>query len=205
VQSGRSENDIVDGRSFIRDPASRAIQEQFIPYAAAHLALLRDVLHHSSDAEHRAIAAQIIAYAPDVRAVIRDLIDAQRDPSPNVRNDATRALLIIAAYAQQHPEAGIHVPAESFVALLGSPYWTDRNKSSGALAELTANRDPLLLKTLRSHALRALIEMAHWKLIGYASPSLRILGRIGGMSDDAIERAIDRGDREAIIASAKRR
>ena len=163
------------------------------------------MLHHSSDAEHRAIAAQVIAYAPEIRAVIPDLIDAMRDPSSSVRNDATRALLIIAAYAQQHPEAGIRVPAESFVAMLASPYWTDRNKSSGVLAQLTANRDPQLLKTLRSRALPALAEMAHWQLIGYASPSLYILGRIGGMSDDAIMQAIDRGDRETIIVSAKRR
>ena len=31
VQSGHSENDIMDGRSFIRDAATRAIQEQLIP------------------------------------------------------------------------------------------------------------------------------------------------------------------------------
>ncbi|MGZ7079486.1 MAG: hypothetical protein ACXVJT_08750 [Thermoanaerobaculia bacterium] len=202
VQNGHGEQDIEKGRSFSRDPAARAIQEEFIPYAAANLALLREVLQYSSDAGHRALAAQVIAYAPDVRTITADLLEAMRDPSPDVRNDATRALLAIATYSRQHPDVGIRVPADAFVSLLSSSHWTDRNKSSGALEQITADRDPAVLKMLRSRAMPALIEMSRWKVIGYAAPSLRIVGRIGGMSESAIEKAIGSGDRETIIASA---
>jgi hypothetical protein len=112
---------------------------------------------------------------------------------------------MLAAYGSQHPDAGIRVPADPFVPMLSSSIWTDRNKSSGALDHITADRDPAVLKMLRSRAMPALIEMSHWKVIGYAAPSLRILGRIGGMSDRAIETAISSGDRETIITSATRR
>ena len=51
----------------------------------------------------------------------------------------------------------------------------------------------------------SLIEMARWKSVGHATAALMILGRIGGMSDDAIGAAVTHGEREVIINAALKR
>jgi hypothetical protein len=108
---------------------------------------------------------------------------------------------LIAKLAQRKPELGIQVPAAVFIDLLNSIVWSDRNKSSYALLETTFNRDPAALAELRAKALPSLVEMARWKAIGHAQPAIFLLGRIGGMSEDDIQAAIDRGDREAVISA----
>ena len=57
-----------------------------------------------------------------------------------------RALAIMALYKQAHPDAPYDVPVGSFVRLLNSIDWTDRNKASFVLVALTESRDPALLK-----------------------------------------------------------
>ena len=121
-----------------------------------------------------------------------------------MRNNATRALAVIAMFAQRHPRLGIHVPYESLVAMLDSPTWTDRNKSSFALAQITASRELALFALLRARALPSLIEMAHWFHLPHAGPALTILGRLAGMPDADIYRTLQRGDRAPILEAAKR-
>jgi hypothetical protein len=82
--------------------------------------------------------------------------------------------------------------------LLNSPVWTDRNKSSLALLELSAARDPKLLEALRRDALTSLVEMARWKSDGHATPALMILARLAGLPDEAVKIS----DRERIISAA---
>ena len=199
VENGRAADDSSQGHSLISDPTARAIQLRFVTLAAHHLDRIRDVLRHSADDGQRALAAQVIAYAPDKRKIVPDLVEAATDPSPEVRNSATRALMILAMYAQQSPQSGISIPWQPFVAMLSSLDWTDRNKAGALLMQLSASRDPSLLNALRRHALPELIEMARWKLLTYATPSLTILGRMAGIRDEAIQAAIDRGDRDAIL------
>ena len=91
------------------------------------------------------------------------------------------------------------MPAAPFVDLLNSIDWPDRNKSSAALLQLTEGRDPALLNDLRSRALDSLIEMARWKSPGHAYMPFFILGRVAGMSEDAIAAAWERRDPEALI------
>ena len=76
--------------------------------------------------------------------------------------------------------------------------WTDRNKSSLALLDLSAARDPKLLEALRREALTSLVEMARWKSEGHATAALTILARIAGQPDEAAKP----GDRERIISAA---
>jgi hypothetical protein len=163
------------------------------------LKLLRKILHESSDAEHRALAAEIIAYYDDKSAIVSDLTSAVNDPNDGVRNNATRALGLIAYYAQTHPESKIKVLFEPFVDMLGSIEWTDRNKSALVLGELTAKRDAKLIKLLREKALPSLVEMARWKDDGHANTPFFILGRVGGLSDDEIWQAWTTGKREDLI------
>ena len=192
------------GHALMHWPAARAVQIQFVDLAARYAPELRNVLQHSGDAGQRALAAQVLAYSADKAAVVGDLATALRDPDATVRNNATRALAVIAMFAHLHPRLGIHVPYAPLVAMLDSPVWTDRNKSSLALAQITASRDPALFALLRARALPALTEMARWFNLSHAGPALAILGRLAGMSDAAIYSTLQRGDRAPILDAAKR-
>jgi len=204
ILRGDAAEDQSRGHSLAHDSAARAIQERFVGFAARDSAVLRDVLRNSADSAHRALAAEVIAYGADKSAAIPALTDAMLDPSSGVRNNAMRALALIALYARAHPELRLGVPAAPFIDMLSSPIWTDRNKSSMALMQLTEGRDSTLLRELRVRALPVLTEMARWRSVAHAVPSLVILGRIGGMSEDAIAAAVARGDRQAVIDAATR-
>jgi len=114
-----------------------------------------------------------------------------------------RALYVMASYASRTPGTSIHVPANPFVDLLNSPFWTDRNKASLALMELSAGRDPALLEALGSQALDSLIDMARWKNRPHALPAVYLLGRIGGLTEAQIKAAWSRDDREVVIEAAR--
>lgn len=190
------------GHALMHHPAARRVQERFVPLADQYGDALRSVLRASSDPAQRALAAQVLAYATDKRDVVADLAYAISDPSAGVRNNAVRALALIAGLAERRKELGIGVPYEPFIGLLRSPVWTDRNKASLALMQLTAARDSQLLAALGRDVLPELRQMARWHNIGHATPALLVLGRIGGLSEQEIVAALQRGDRELLIARA---
>jgi hypothetical protein len=205
VQRGDAAEDDSQGHALFHDPASRLIQQRFVGYAARDLASLRRVLHESSDADDRALAAEVIAYTPVKQDVVADLVDAMRDPSSDVRNNAMRALAMFGRMTPSSDRPAVQVPSAPFIDLINSPVWTDRNKSSLALMELTEPRDPKLLAQLRERALPSLVEMARWKSEGHATPALLILGRIAGLTDEAVDAAVKSDDRERIIRAATAR
>ena len=202
VTRGDTQEDHKNGHSISHAPELKRIQLQFVEYAQRYLPVLRNVLRESDDADQRALAAQVIAYTSDKQAVVPDLVRAMRDPAEGVRNDATRTLLVFAAKDSLSGTPAINVPYEPFVALLSSPIWTDRNKSSGALDSLTLTRDPKLLRLLRREAFAPLSEMARWKVSGYPDSPRRMLGRIAGYSEGEIASAIKSGRQEELIAAA---
>jgi hypothetical protein len=204
MESGDHAEDQSEGHSLMHFSEARAAQKKFIELAALHPAILHDVLRNSGNARQRALAAQILGYAADKRDVVADLIYATRDPDDEVRNNSIRALWLIAKFAQRKPDLQIQVPATVFIDLLNSLVWTDRNKSSYALLETTDKRDPAVLAEIRAKALPSLVEMARWKAIGHAQPAIFLLGRIGGMSEDDIQAALDRGDREVVISAGSK-
>jgi hypothetical protein len=200
VLSGDAAEDDSQGHSLAHYPPARAIQEQFVKFAARDIKQLRDVLHNSSNAEHRALAADVLAYTKNKQAVVSDLIAASRDPDGGVRNNAIRALGVMA-----RAQAKIKIPWSPFIELLNSAVWGDRNKSSITLFLLTQQRDPVLLAQLRDRALESLVEMSRWKSRGHAQPSFIILGRIAGLPEQEIFEAWERNDRETIINAATKR
>ena len=202
VTQGQAEEDDSLGHSLLRYAPAREVQQRFINYAAGNVARLRIVLHESADAQHRAIAAQVIAYAFNKAAIIPDLIEALRDPDSNVRNNALRALAVMAAYNQKHAESMLRIPYQPFLDLMGSPYWTDRNKASLVLMSLTSGRDPLLLHQVRTRIFAELAEMAQWQVPGHALPAAVILGRLAGLPEEEIMPAFQR-DRAALIEAAR--
>jgi hypothetical protein len=122
-----------------------------------------------------------------------------------MRNNATRALMVFAGYSPDPPGKKIQISPQPFIEMLNSCVWTDRNKSTAALSELTEKRDPALLAEIQKQALASLVEMAHWKFIGHAASSLTILGRIGRLSDEQTDKDLDAGNRERVIEAAKAR
>ena len=124
------QEDISGGHSLIRDAETRAIQERFVGYAENHWETLIQVLRTSSRSQDRATAARFIAYARDKAAVVPHLVHAALDSDVDVRNNATRALVIIAIYANDHPELEIDIRPEMFIDMLNSLEWLDRNKGS---------------------------------------------------------------------------
>ena len=172
--------------------------------SARESTLLRAVLAGASNAEHRALAGQILAYAPDKSAIVAPLLEAVRDPAAAVRNGATRALWILAVHAAAHPERGIVIPFDPFIELLQSVEWTDRNKAAMVLMQLSAGRDSSLLAALREHAFDPLVDMARWANMGHAFPGVVMLGRIAGLTEEAIFGALSRGEKEPVIEAALR-
>jgi hypothetical protein len=188
VQKGDAEDDALAGHSLMKNPEARAFQEKFILFAAGNFGLLRKVLRESSNAEHRALAAQIIAYVSDKRAIVADLVYAMRDSNESVRNNAMRALALIARFAQDNPQKKIEVPIAPFVDLLNSIEWSDRNKSAYALLALTENRDENVLALIRRNAFASLAEMVRWQNPGHALAPFLILGRTVDLTDAEIEK-----------------
>jgi hypothetical protein len=205
VRRGDAMEDDSQGHALSHDPATRAIQERYIGYAARDHKNLRSELRDSCDAEQRALPAEVLGYVARKQVAVLDLVDAMSDPYSDVRNNAMRAL---GAFAKLNPRSGplvVRIPPEPFVGLLHSLIWSDRNKASLALLGLTARRDPRLLQQLQRTSITPLAEMARWKSNDHAYSALTILGRIGGLSDEAIATAVERGDRERIIGAARAR
>lgn len=148
-------------------------------YALQHEDELYRVLESSSDGKQRAIAADALGFANRSPRQIAALVHASRDPADGVRNNATRALLEM---AQAGPTVASQVPPDSFIDMLWSGVWSDRNKATGLFWILTASRDPTLLSRLRAEAFDPLTEIARWDA-DRAVPARMILGRIAGIPD----------------------
>ncbi|MGA9773746.1 MAG: HEAT repeat domain-containing protein [Blastocatellia bacterium] len=205
IRQGVLSNDVTEdesqGHALLHYPPARAIQEQFIKFAARDLKHLRDVLHNSNNSLHRALAAEIIAYTKNKQSVVNDLVAAIKDPDEEVRNNAMRALGVMG----QAEKLKITIPWTPFIEMLNSSVWTDRNKSSFTLMTLTQKRNPVLLAELRNRAFESLVEIARWKNRGHAAQGFFILGRIAGMGEQELFEAWERNDREAIINAAMKR
>jgi hypothetical protein len=205
ILKGNLREDDSQGHALSNDSAMRAIEERYITFAARDLKLLRDVLRHTADAKHRALAAEVIAYTANKQAIVNDLVEATQDPDDGVRNNATRALVVMANSNQQTTGRQIKIPLRPFIEMLNSIEWTDRNKSSNALNSLTYKRDLAILSELRQKALPSLIEMARWKSSGHSSAPFFLLGRVAGLPEDEIKAAWEGGDRASFVESAVKR
>lgn len=183
------------------DPELREKQLAMNDYAVKNEAIIRNVLRSSSDEEHRQAAAQLLGYANSSRQQINELVRASRDGDETVRNNATRALIVL---ARSDKKTAAMIPAGDFVEMLNSGEWTDRNKAGGLLGELTRPRPARLLRTLRSQAFESLAEIARWET-GHAQPAREMLGRIAGIEESRLEKLVADDSRvDEIVAAAKR-
>lgn len=182
---GETSEEYFNGYSLLTYAAARKEQSNFIVFAQQKFQELEKVLKYSNLAEHRAAAAQVIAYATDKKKVAELLLYAIKDPDENVRNNATRAVSVLAAYLSQSPETKMAIPATPFIDMLNSVAWTDRNKGAMVLVELTRSNDKDLLEQIKKQAMPSVIEMARWKNRGHALFSFIILCRMAGEDESS--------------------
>ncbi|MEO5509727.1 MAG: HEAT repeat domain-containing protein [Longimicrobiales bacterium] len=202
VRRGATGEDDSQGYALSSDSVVRSVQKAFLEVARTDFDTLVAVVRSSSDAAHRALAAQVLAYGAERQAVVRALVHAVGDPSESVRNNAARALALVAGWASKNPQAGLSIPTEPFVDFLNSVSWTDRNKGVLVLIPLTAERDSTVLAELRKRALPSLVEMGRWSNPGHALGPYILLARLGGVEDGEAFRAWQAGERETIITRA---
>ena len=193
---GASAEEESQGYVLAADPAARAAQEAMRRFALAHEDVITRVLHRSRAMQQRRAAAALLGYAPRSTAQVRALEDAVNDDDDTVRNNATRALAVLASAG---PLPGLN--PEQIIGLLYSGVWTDRNKASALLAALTRTPNPKLLKALREQALPPLIEGARWQSRVHAFPFAVVLGRVVGMSEERI-RELLQADKVSVLVEA---
>jgi hypothetical protein len=154
------------------------------------------MLETSADDRQRIVAAQLLGYSQQSKSQIASLVRASQDSNETVRNNATRALLVLAGSSEK---VAMDIPAEGFIELLLSGTWTDLNKASYLLDSMTKSRNVKLLGQLRSReVLDRLIEMARWRT-GYGAPARYILGRIAGIDESHLKQLVTTGKVEVII------
>jgi HEAT repeat protein len=140
----------------------------------------------------------LLGYAPDKQAVVPDLVRAITDSNDDVRNNAVRALAVFSAKKKDPPR----VPFEPIIALLDSSTWTDLNKASFALLQISERRDPKLFAALKKPARQSLADIAHWRSRNHALPGYLILGRIAGFADTELFKRWQENNAEEVIRAA---
>jgi hypothetical protein len=199
---GATQEDDSLGYALIKDPTARALQLEIRTWALKHGPELMRVLQSSSDAKQRQVASVALGYAQQSHEQMVTLVRAARDPDALVRNNATRALGVL---ARSNAKLAEEMDLETFLAMLGSGTWSDHNKAVALLDSMSKGRDPKVLAKLREQALEPLIEMALWREAGHAYPARMVVGRLGGLTEDKLTLSAWTGPVDAIIAAARRK
>lgn len=199
VRHGSAREDDSKGYAISDDPSTRRIELAIRVYAAQRGPEIEKVLQNSADPKQREASAFLLGYADRSEVQIQNLFAATNDADEIVANNALRALAVLAS-APNAPPLGIN-PAP-LIGLLFSGQWTDRNKSSFLIAQLSRDRDPVLLEQLRERAMPPLIEGAGWDT-SHGTCFLQILGRIAGIPESRLDELIEAGDKAQIIRAAE--
>jgi hypothetical protein len=137
------------GYRLLKEPVARAAELSFRAYALGHEEEVIRVLTTSGDADQRAMAADALGFSARNSQQMKALVRAARDTDGVVRNNVTRALSEI---LRRDPTTASRIPLASFIDVLLSGTWTDRNKVSLVLVSLTQSRDSVLLHRIQSEA-----------------------------------------------------
>jgi hypothetical protein len=174
VQKGAAPEDHSQGYALSAAPEVRAAQLEMREYAIDRGDLLRHVLATAADDQQRIVAAHLLGYTRQSRAQILALVAAHRDGNDTVRNNATRALIVL---AKSSPTIAAQIPLAEFVEQLLSGTWTDVNKSSALLDIITrGGAAPPLFR--RPDVRARLIEIAKWRT-AHGQPARDMLKRLG--------------------------
>lgn len=197
-----AQEDDSQGYALAKDPPARTVQLELRAWALQHERELFRVLETSADARHRRVASDAAGYLRQSKRQMEALVRASRDPDDEVRNNATRALVVLlrgnASLAEQ-------VEPGAFVEMLSAGTWTDRNKGAALLVELTKGREADLLAKLRAEALDSLVEMALWRQPSHAYFARILLGRVAGVPEEKLGSQAWNGPVKEIVEAARRR
>ncbi len=196
-----SEDD-SQGFAIFNDPAAKEAVMAVRNWALDREPEIVKVLESSSDAEQRRVAATALGYVRQSPSQVVALVRAARDPDNEVRNNATRAIGVLLRSNLVAPGG---FPPDTFLAMLNSGSWEDRNKSASAMVGLTAGSDPGLLGKLRAECLDSIVEMARWHNIGHAYFARMILARMAGVPDSDLLPSLENPPTDAVIAAVKSR
>jgi hypothetical protein len=116
IRRGNSGEDDSRGYSISNDPVLRSKEMAMHEYAIAHERSLESVLRTCKSPQHRRAAAEMLGYGQKSARQIGALVYASHDPDGGVRNNAMRALWIL---AMASPKTASQIPAESFMARHG--------------------------------------------------------------------------------------
>jgi len=188
--------DDSQGYALIRDPAAHSVQLTLRRYALAHEPELVRVLESSADSHQRAIASHALGYARQSARQVLALSRAARDPDEEVRNNATRAIAVL---VRANGRFARQIPPDTFIEMLNSGIWTDRNKGALVLERLTVKRDAAVLAKLKTVALDSLIEMTQWREANHAYAARMLLGRVAGIPEPRLEELAWKGPPETIV------
>jgi HEAT repeat protein len=202
VQAGDTAEDTSGGYALSHYPEYRDAQLALRKYAVAHGSLLRSALRGCASAQNRAAAAQLLGYAVRSRAQVDALVRAANDSDASVRNNAVRALGVLASFRSR--KTAQMIPAGPFIAMLNSGTWEDRNKAGLLLSALITQKRSNMLAAVRRDAMDSLVEMARWQNRGHADLYRVLLGRVAGLDAARLNELISAGDVEAIIDAARR-
>jgi hypothetical protein len=197
VQRNAREDD-TKGYALMSDPTLRAVELQMRAFALAHPRVIESVLKDSAASQQRRDAAMLLGYTQHSREQVDRLIAAMHDPDDEVRNNALRALMVLA-----HAHMLRDLPVDDLVPFLYSGEWTDRNKASLLLEAITEAPTDATLRNLRRTALPALLDGATWDSLGHAAPFLVVLERIEGLSGEDMQRLADASTQAKIVQTAR--
>jgi hypothetical protein len=191
-----AEEDDSNGYALVKDPAARSLQLAVRQGAVKHEHELLQALERSSAVEHRRVASDAVGYARQCREQILALVHAASDPDDEVRNNATRALGVL---VRSNAALASEIAPDTFINMPNSGKWTDRNKGASLLMELTAARNSDLLAKIRSAALDSLVEMASWRRPSHVYFARIVLGRVGGLPEDRLQKLAWSGPVDTIV------
>ena len=200
VQSGDAAEDDSLGYALGHNPALRRTQLEMRGFALHNLAPIETVLRDCSRNKDRQAAAELLGYAETSSQQVSELVHASEDSDSTVRNNAVRALEVLSSSLKK-----VQIPGESFIPLLNSDQWTDRNKAGLLFMHLTSSGDSTLLSSLARQSFDSLAEMARWKDKGHAVAYRIILGRIAGLDEKVSAEMANDGRTEELIAAAQKK
>lgn len=107
-----AEDDNSHGYAISAYQPLKTVQIAMREYAQRHPRELRDVLASAADERQRIAAAHLLGYADESDEQIAALATASHDPSEHVRNNAVRALAVL---ADHDPATARKIPAALFI------------------------------------------------------------------------------------------
>jgi hypothetical protein len=203
VEKGEAGEDDSLGYALGQNSELRQAQLEMRAFAVKNASQIVAALRGCAKDQHRRAASMLLGYADRSPDQIAALVRAANDADSTVRNNAVRALGVLAAPSA---EAAAGINADALIDLLNSGDWTDRNKAGLLFMRLSEARRPALLSALARQAFDSLVEMARWQDAPHATAYRLILGRSAGIEESRlVELANGRGVEEIIAAALKKR